>query len=114
MNGFIHCDPHPGNILIRKNENDSQEVILLDHGLYLVSETTTSLFIITGMYFRYLMGKNVEVRLLLANTVFNTNTNIGIILHIILVLLEISKGNVCIFIGVWSGKFLRISCSCIV
>lgn len=35
VKGFIHCDPHPGNILIRKNQNGSQEVILLDHGLYL-------------------------------------------------------------------------------
>jgi len=28
--GFIHCDPHPGNILI----NEGPEIILLDHGLY--------------------------------------------------------------------------------
>jgi aarF domain-containing kinase len=34
--GFIHCDPHPGNILIRKHprrKNDFQ-LVLLDHGLY--------------------------------------------------------------------------------
>jgi len=38
VKGLIHCDPHPGNILIRKNpQNGRQEVILLDHGLYLVS-----------------------------------------------------------------------------
>jgi len=29
-NGFIHCDPHPGNILI----NEGPEIVLLDHGLY--------------------------------------------------------------------------------
>ncbi|XP_066931298.1 aarF domain-containing protein kinase 1-like [Clytia hemisphaerica] len=35
VKGLIHCDPHPGNILIRKNKDGRQEVILLDHGLYL-------------------------------------------------------------------------------
>lgn len=35
VHGFIHCDPHPGNILVRKSEKDSRaEIILLDHGLY--------------------------------------------------------------------------------
>lgn len=34
--GFVHSDPHPGNILI--NQNDKKlNVILLDHGLYAVS-----------------------------------------------------------------------------
>ncbi|EEB15541.1 conserved hypothetical protein [Pediculus humanus corporis] len=32
--GFVHSDPHPGNILIRKKENDNLEIVLLDHGLY--------------------------------------------------------------------------------
>ncbi|KAF4518492.1 hypothetical protein B566_EDAN006497 [Ephemera danica] len=31
--GFVHADPHPGNILVKKDGNDFQ-VILLDHGLY--------------------------------------------------------------------------------
>ena len=31
--GFIHCDPHPGNVLIRSGRNGPQ-VILIDHGLY--------------------------------------------------------------------------------
>lgn len=35
--GFVHSDPHPGNILIRKKENDNLEIVLLDHGLYAVS-----------------------------------------------------------------------------
>lgn len=39
--GWLHCDPHPGNILIRRRENGSPELILLDHGLYV---TTTSEF----------------------------------------------------------------------
>ena len=34
-NGFVHCDPHPGNLLINplKNKKDF-EIVLLDHGLY--------------------------------------------------------------------------------
>ncbi|KAJ3259101.1 hypothetical protein HK103_002988 [Boothiomyces macroporosus] len=31
--GFVHCDPHPGNILVRKT-NGAPQVVLLDHGLY--------------------------------------------------------------------------------
>jgi aarF domain-containing kinase len=33
--GFIHCDAHPGNILVRKKDNNlGHEIVLLDHGLY--------------------------------------------------------------------------------
>ncbi|KAJ3023588.1 UNVERIFIED_CONTAM: hypothetical protein HDU68_008546 [Siphonaria sp. JEL0065] len=37
--GFIHCDPHPGNILLRPNpEHQSRpQIVLLDHGLYIQS-----------------------------------------------------------------------------
>lgn len=35
--GFVHSDPHPGNILVRKSEKGSTEIVLLDHGLYAVS-----------------------------------------------------------------------------
>ncbi|ERL95171.1 uncharacterized aarF domain-containing protein kinase 5 [Dendroctonus ponderosae] len=31
--GFVHADPHPGNIMIRKN-NGKTQLIILDHGLY--------------------------------------------------------------------------------
>ncbi|KRT78731.1 hypothetical protein AMK59_8318 [Oryctes borbonicus] len=34
VNGFVHSDPHPGNILVKKNEKGSCDIILLDHGLY--------------------------------------------------------------------------------
>ena len=32
--GFIHCDPHPGNVLVRKTDTGHVELVLLDHGLY--------------------------------------------------------------------------------
>ena len=36
VHGFVHCDPHPGNILVRKDPKNPREpqVVLLDHGLY--------------------------------------------------------------------------------
>lgn len=37
INGFVHSDPHPGNILVRKAEDGTCEIVLLDHGLYAVS-----------------------------------------------------------------------------
>jgi aarF domain-containing kinase len=33
ISGFVHCDPHPANVFIRRNNNQMQ-LILLDHGLY--------------------------------------------------------------------------------
>ncbi|KAL9088339.1 MAG: hypothetical protein Q9165_006264 [Trypethelium subeluteriae] len=33
--GFVHCDPHPGNILIRRQPSGKSELVLLDHGLYI-------------------------------------------------------------------------------
>jgi aarF domain-containing kinase len=32
--GYVHCDPHPGNVLVRKNQAGKTEIVLLDHGLY--------------------------------------------------------------------------------
>ncbi|XP_052131665.1 uncharacterized aarF domain-containing protein kinase 5 isoform X3 [Frankliniella occidentalis] len=32
--GFIHADPHPGNVLVRWSKNKKAELVLLDHGLY--------------------------------------------------------------------------------
>jgi len=33
--GYVHCDPHPGNVMVRKNSKTGQdEIVLLDHGLY--------------------------------------------------------------------------------
>ncbi|KAM6202668.1 aarF domain-containing protein kinase 1 [Rhynchocyon petersi] len=37
VHGFVHCDPHPGNVLVRKHADTGKaEIILLDHGLYQV------------------------------------------------------------------------------
>ncbi|KAI5464103.1 ABC1 family-domain-containing protein [Mariannaea sp. PMI_226] len=32
--GVVHCDPHPGNIFIRRKPNGHAELVLIDHGLY--------------------------------------------------------------------------------
>jgi len=32
--GWVHCDPHPGNIFIRRLPNGKPELVLIDHGLY--------------------------------------------------------------------------------
>lgn len=38
VHGFVHCDPHPGNIFVRTNPDphakDKEQLVLLDHGLY--------------------------------------------------------------------------------
>ena len=33
--GVVHCDPHPGNIFIRRQPNGKPELVLIDHGLYI-------------------------------------------------------------------------------
>ncbi|EIW66956.1 hypothetical protein TREMEDRAFT_34176 [Tremella mesenterica DSM 1558] len=35
--GFVHCDPHPGNILVRPHptKRGKPQIILIDHGLYI-------------------------------------------------------------------------------
>lgn len=32
--GFVHADPHPGNVLIRLSKRGDAEIVILDHGLY--------------------------------------------------------------------------------
>lgn len=32
--GFVHCDPHPGNLMMRRTPNGQQQLVILDHGLY--------------------------------------------------------------------------------
>ena len=38
--GFVHADPHPGNVLVRLVRGRAQ-VVLLDHGLYEEMEPVT-------------------------------------------------------------------------
>ena len=32
--GFVHGDPHPGNVHVRRGADGKAQLILLDHGLY--------------------------------------------------------------------------------
>lgn len=32
--GFVHADPHPGNVFVRKGQDGKAQLVLLDHGLY--------------------------------------------------------------------------------
>lgn len=38
--GVVHCDPHPGNIFIRRLANGEPELVLIDHGLYITMTPT--------------------------------------------------------------------------
>ena len=40
IEGFVHCDPHPGNVLVN-NDYGEVQVVLLDHGLYQVQPQIT-------------------------------------------------------------------------
>lgn len=33
--GWVHCDPHPGNIFVRRTPSGKPELVLIDHGLYI-------------------------------------------------------------------------------
>ena len=39
--GFVHGDPHPGNMHVRKDADGELKLILLDHGIYTELETKT-------------------------------------------------------------------------
>ena len=32
--GVVHCDPHPGNMFVRRKPSGAAELVLIDHGLY--------------------------------------------------------------------------------
>lgn len=37
VTGFVHCDPHPGNVFVRPHPKNSRQfqIVILDHGLCL-------------------------------------------------------------------------------
>jgi len=41
VQGYIHCDPHPGNLLVRPSMSGT-EIVLLDHGVYQVHTVISS------------------------------------------------------------------------
>ncbi len=44
--GFVHADPHPGNIFIRPHPTcQGAQVVLLDHGLYMLMEERYVLYV---------------------------------------------------------------------
>lgn len=43
VHGFVHCDPHPGNVLVQKCPySQKSQIVLLDHGLYQVWDLQAS------------------------------------------------------------------------
>ena len=38
--GWVHCDPHPGNVFIRRLPSGKPELVLIDHGLYIHMDPT--------------------------------------------------------------------------
>lgn len=38
--GFVHADPHAGNLMIRKLKNGQDQLVILDHGLYQELDST--------------------------------------------------------------------------
>lgn len=36
--GLVHCDPHPGNIFVRRLPSGKPEIVLIDHGLYITMD----------------------------------------------------------------------------
>ncbi|KAL8296834.1 hypothetical protein RB597_006108 [Gaeumannomyces tritici] len=52
--GVVHCDPHPGNMFVRRLPNGRAEIVLIDHGLYVyMSETFRRQY---GEFWRALMS----------------------------------------------------------
>lgn len=37
--GVVHADPHPGNIFLRRKPNGAAELVLIDHGLYVMMKS---------------------------------------------------------------------------
>ncbi|XP_071958153.1 uncharacterized aarF domain-containing protein kinase 5-like [Antedon mediterranea] len=56
--GFVHADPHPGNVFVRKGSNGKAELVLLDHGLY--EELSPEIRVAFSNYWTSIIMKDVE------------------------------------------------------
>ncbi|XP_033635969.1 uncharacterized aarF domain-containing protein kinase 5-like [Asterias rubens] len=54
--GFVHADPHPGNIFVRKGKDGLAELVLLDHGLY--EELPSDVRLALGKFWRSIILKD--------------------------------------------------------
>ena len=57
--GFVHCDPHPGNVLVQNNKDNT--IVLIDHGLYQIfSEELRNNY--ANLWYNIIQGnsKNIE------------------------------------------------------
>ena len=46
LHGYIHCDPHPGNIFVRPHKSKKTgkiipQIVILDHGFYTILDEET-------------------------------------------------------------------------
>ena len=60
QSGFVHADPHPGNLFVRKMPNNDIQLVLLDHGLYQYVEPQVQVSRIWKLIF--LVGAFLEKR----------------------------------------------------
>lgn len=56
VHGYVHCDPHPGNVLVNKTLQGKTEIVLLDHGLYQVNNNFTGNEILAGYVVVFMGG----------------------------------------------------------
>jgi len=56
--GFLHCDPHAGNIIVRQT-GDDLKIVLLDHGLY--SELSEGIRLSYTKLWRGILTQNEDV-----------------------------------------------------
>ncbi|XP_072013771.1 uncharacterized aarF domain-containing protein kinase 5-like [Amphiura filiformis] len=54
--GFVHGDPHPGNVFVRKGQDGKAELVLLDHGLY--EEMPSHIRVALSNYFKAIILKD--------------------------------------------------------
>ncbi|KJH53670.1 ABC1 family protein [Dictyocaulus viviparus] len=61
INGYLHADPHPGNVLVNKTASGEIKIVLLDHGLYLnIDDRFRSLY--TDLWLALLAPDSAKLR----------------------------------------------------